>query len=69
MGKGEFAEAASQAETSADRFLELGALTYAASALTLAADAMEKAGEPARATELRRRAGSLVSNAAAASRN
>jgi hypothetical protein len=69
LGKGEYAEAAVQAETSADRFLELGALTYAASALNLAADAVEKGGEPARALELRRRAGSLVSNAAASSRN
>jgi class 3 adenylate cyclase/tetratricopeptide (TPR) repeat protein len=69
LGKGEFAEAAAQAEASADRFMELGALTYAASSLKLAADAVERGGEPARALELRRRAGSLVSNAAASTRN
>lgn len=64
LGQGKFMEAAVQAETSANRFLDAGALPYAATAFTLAADALDKAGAQDRAAELRARYRSLIPEAA-----
>lgn len=64
LGQGKFTEAAVQAETSANRFLEAGALPYAATAFALAADALDKGGAQDRATELRARSRTLMSEPA-----